>query len=119
MRSNPVPGGQHTAYVPTYRRVLRQPWIASPHIINYVSQVRRRLRKDGAPGRRTTGRASPAPAQCAGRAGLKPAPTFPLQPTSKPNVLIPSVEGCRPQAAGWFPAPCATYPRNPRPTQRL
>ncbi|MDR0937129.1 MAG: hypothetical protein LBM98_10650 [Oscillospiraceae bacterium] len=30
-----------------YRRVLRQPWIASPHIINYVSQVRRRLRKDG------------------------------------------------------------------------
>ncbi|MDR0936997.1 MAG: hypothetical protein LBM98_09980 [Oscillospiraceae bacterium] len=22
-------------------------------------------------------------------------------------VLIPSVEGCRPQAAGWFPAPCA------------
>ncbi|MDR0936979.1 MAG: hypothetical protein LBM98_09885 [Oscillospiraceae bacterium] len=33
----------------TYRRILRQPWIASPHIINYVSQVRRRLRNDGAP----------------------------------------------------------------------
>ncbi|MDR0935783.1 MAG: hypothetical protein LBM98_03775, partial [Oscillospiraceae bacterium] len=32
---------------------------------------------------------------------------------------IPSVEGCRPQAAGWFPAPCATYPRNPRPNPRL
>ncbi|MDR0935342.1 MAG: hypothetical protein LBM98_01525 [Oscillospiraceae bacterium] len=32
-----------------YRRRLRQPWIASPHIINYVSQVRWRLRKDGAP----------------------------------------------------------------------
>ncbi|MDR0936791.1 MAG: hypothetical protein LBM98_08935 [Oscillospiraceae bacterium] len=47
VRSNPVPGGQHTAYVPTYRRILRQPWIASPHIINYVSQVRRRLRNDG------------------------------------------------------------------------
>ncbi|MDR0935601.1 MAG: hypothetical protein LBM98_02840 [Oscillospiraceae bacterium] len=31
----------------TYRRILRQPWIASPHIINYVSQVRWRLRKDG------------------------------------------------------------------------
>ncbi|MDR0935579.1 MAG: hypothetical protein LBM98_02730 [Oscillospiraceae bacterium] len=31
----------------TYRRCLRQPWIASPHITNYVSQVRRRLRKDG------------------------------------------------------------------------
>ncbi|MDR0935220.1 MAG: hypothetical protein LBM98_00895 [Oscillospiraceae bacterium] len=30
-----------------YRRVLRQPWIASPHFINYVSQVRWRLRKDG------------------------------------------------------------------------
>ncbi|MDR0937093.1 MAG: hypothetical protein LBM98_10470 [Oscillospiraceae bacterium] len=29
------------------RWCLRQPWIASPHIINYVSQVRRRLRKDG------------------------------------------------------------------------
>ncbi|MDR0935481.1 MAG: hypothetical protein LBM98_02230 [Oscillospiraceae bacterium] len=27
-----MPGGQYTAYVPTYRRVLRQPWIASPHI---------------------------------------------------------------------------------------
>ncbi|MDR0937034.1 MAG: hypothetical protein LBM98_10175 [Oscillospiraceae bacterium] len=51
-----------------YRRCLRQPWIASPHIINYVSQVRWRLRKDGqgialpCAGRRTTGRASPAPA---------------------------------------------------------
>ncbi|MDR0937662.1 MAG: hypothetical protein LBM98_13385, partial [Oscillospiraceae bacterium] len=31
----------------TYRRILRQPWIASPHIINYVSRVRWRLRKDG------------------------------------------------------------------------
>ncbi|MDR0935886.1 MAG: hypothetical protein LBM98_04305 [Oscillospiraceae bacterium] len=31
----------------TYRRILRQPWIASPHIINYVSQVRWRLRNDG------------------------------------------------------------------------
>ncbi|MDR0935726.1 MAG: hypothetical protein LBM98_03480 [Oscillospiraceae bacterium] len=28
MRSNPVPGAKHT----TYRRCLRQPWIASPHI---------------------------------------------------------------------------------------
>ncbi|MDR0936817.1 MAG: hypothetical protein LBM98_09065 [Oscillospiraceae bacterium] len=56
----------------------------------YVSQVRWRLRKDGAPGRRTTDRATPCPvpAQCAGtvdgvtsahgagRAGLKPAPTL-------------------------------------------
>ncbi|MDR0937047.1 MAG: hypothetical protein LBM98_10240 [Oscillospiraceae bacterium] len=47
VRSNPVPGEQHTAYVPTYRKLLRQPWIASPHITNYVSQVRRRLRNDG------------------------------------------------------------------------
>ncbi|MDR0935195.1 MAG: hypothetical protein LBM98_00765 [Oscillospiraceae bacterium] len=31
----------------TYLRCLRQPWIASPHFINYVSQVRWRLRKDG------------------------------------------------------------------------
>ncbi|MDR0936957.1 MAG: hypothetical protein LBM98_09775 [Oscillospiraceae bacterium] len=30
-----------------YRRLLRQPWIASPHIIYYVSQVRWRLRNDG------------------------------------------------------------------------
>ncbi|MDR0935175.1 MAG: hypothetical protein LBM98_00665 [Oscillospiraceae bacterium] len=29
------------------RECLRQPWIASPHFINYVSQVRWRLRKDG------------------------------------------------------------------------
>ncbi|MDR0935943.1 MAG: hypothetical protein LBM98_04590 [Oscillospiraceae bacterium] len=35
---------------PTYRKCLRQPWIASPHFINYVSQVRWRLRNDGAPG---------------------------------------------------------------------
>ncbi|MDR0936357.1 MAG: hypothetical protein LBM98_06760, partial [Oscillospiraceae bacterium] len=47
----------------TYRRILRQPWIASPHIINYVSQVRWRLRKDGAPGRRTTCTHYPAPAK--------------------------------------------------------
>ncbi|MDR0937077.1 MAG: hypothetical protein LBM98_10390 [Oscillospiraceae bacterium] len=33
--------------MPTYRRVLRQPWIASPRFINYVSQVRWRLRNDG------------------------------------------------------------------------
>ncbi|MDR0937151.1 MAG: hypothetical protein LBM98_10760 [Oscillospiraceae bacterium] len=31
----------------TYRTILRQPWIASPHFINYVSQVRWRLRNDG------------------------------------------------------------------------
>ncbi|MDR0935262.1 MAG: hypothetical protein LBM98_01105 [Oscillospiraceae bacterium] len=37
------------------RRCLRQPWIASPHIIDYVSQVRRRLRKDG------QGKALPCP----------------------------------------------------------
>ncbi|MDR0935641.1 MAG: hypothetical protein LBM98_03040 [Oscillospiraceae bacterium] len=29
------------------RRCLRQPWIASPRFINYVSRVRWRLRKDG------------------------------------------------------------------------
>ncbi|MDR0936022.1 MAG: hypothetical protein LBM98_04995, partial [Oscillospiraceae bacterium] len=34
--------------------------------------------------------------------------TFPVQP----HVLIPSVEGCRPQAAGWFPPQGV-----PRPTQ--
>ncbi|MDR0937397.1 MAG: hypothetical protein LBM98_12040 [Oscillospiraceae bacterium] len=43
VRSNPVPEGN----IRTYRRCLRQPWIASPHIIDYVSQVRWRLRKDG------------------------------------------------------------------------
>ncbi|MDR0936651.1 MAG: hypothetical protein LBM98_08230 [Oscillospiraceae bacterium] len=79
----------------TYRRIVRQPWIASPHIINYVSQVRWRLRKDG------QGDALPCPGAMrrdgvrgyvpAGRglrnaivnattrwAGLKPAPTFTL-----------------------------------------
>ncbi|MDR0935552.1 MAG: hypothetical protein LBM98_02585 [Oscillospiraceae bacterium] len=52
----------------TYRRILRQPWIASPHIINYVSQVRWRLRNDGQGGalpragtaRRGLGFAAPA-----------------------------------------------------------
>ncbi|MDR0936621.1 MAG: hypothetical protein LBM98_08080, partial [Oscillospiraceae bacterium] len=39
----------------TYRRCLRQPWIASPHNIHYVSQVRWRLRKDG------LGEAQPCP----------------------------------------------------------
>jgi hypothetical protein len=66
VRSNPVPGGQHTSYVPTYRRILRQPWIASPHFINYVSQVRRRLRKDG--------QGSPAPAHGAGKPPRRRAP---------------------------------------------
>ncbi|MDR0935861.1 MAG: hypothetical protein LBM98_04180 [Oscillospiraceae bacterium] len=47
-------------YVPTYRRVLRQPWIALPHNIPYVSQVRWRLRNDG------LGLPSPYPAPCAG-----------------------------------------------------
>ncbi|MDR0937712.1 MAG: hypothetical protein LBM98_13650 [Oscillospiraceae bacterium] len=31
----------------TYLGCLRQPWIASPRFINYVSQMRWRLRKDG------------------------------------------------------------------------
>ncbi|MDR0935741.1 MAG: hypothetical protein LBM98_03555 [Oscillospiraceae bacterium] len=59
MRSNPVPGGQHTPYVPTYRRCLRQPWIASPHLMGTY-------RKCGGGFAMT------------GRAGLKPAPTSPL-----------------------------------------
>ncbi|MDR0936222.1 MAG: hypothetical protein LBM98_06040 [Oscillospiraceae bacterium] len=48
MRSNPVPGGQHTSY----RRIVRQPWIALPHIIGTY-------RKCGG-GFAKTGRASPA-----------------------------------------------------------
>ncbi|MDR0936340.1 MAG: hypothetical protein LBM98_06655 [Oscillospiraceae bacterium] len=32
VRSTPGPGGQPPAYVPTYRRIVRQPWIASPRI---------------------------------------------------------------------------------------
>ncbi|MDR0935849.1 MAG: hypothetical protein LBM98_04120, partial [Oscillospiraceae bacterium] len=78
-----------------YRTILRQPWIASPHFIGTY-------RKCGG-GFAKTGRAKPCPvpAHCAGtvdgvtsahgagRAGLKPAPTYP---------------------------PCA---RNPRPNPRL
>ncbi|MDR0936766.1 MAG: hypothetical protein LBM98_08805 [Oscillospiraceae bacterium] len=70
MRSNPVPGGQHTAY----RRILRQPWIASPHIINYVSQVRRRLRKDGAPEGAPRAGQSPAPRKPATNVQTKKSP---------------------------------------------
>ncbi|MDR0935062.1 MAG: hypothetical protein LBM98_00095 [Oscillospiraceae bacterium] len=39
------------------------------------------------------------------------------QPNVQSPVLIPSVEGCRPQAAGWFPpqgaTPCAPPPKPP------
>ncbi|MDR0937208.1 MAG: hypothetical protein LBM98_11050 [Oscillospiraceae bacterium] len=61
VRSNPVPGGQHTAYVPTYRRILRQPWIASPRFIGTYRKCgggfAMTVRRDGAP-----------------RAGRKPCP---------------------------------------------
>ncbi|MDR0936172.1 MAG: hypothetical protein LBM98_05760 [Oscillospiraceae bacterium] len=88
-----------------YRRCLRQPWIASPHIDlrNSTMGAFRRPRRTGFA---KTGRASPCPvpahcagtvdgvtsAHCAGRAGLKPAPTK------------------------WF---VQITPRNPRPNPRL
>ncbi|MDR0936061.1 MAG: hypothetical protein LBM98_05190 [Oscillospiraceae bacterium] len=85
-----------------YRTILRQPWIASPRFNSTY-------RKCGG-GFEMTGRAKPCPvpAQCAGtvdgatsahgawRAGLKPAPTFIVQPVPR-NLRptpIPSVEGC-------------------------
>ncbi|MDR0935901.1 MAG: hypothetical protein LBM98_04380 [Oscillospiraceae bacterium] len=81
---------------PTYRKVLRQPWIASPHFIGTY-------RKCGG-GFAKTGRAkpSPVPAHCAGtvdgvtsahgagRAGLKPAPTFTLCVPRNPRPALQS-----------------------------
>ncbi|MDR0937697.1 MAG: hypothetical protein LBM98_13570 [Oscillospiraceae bacterium] len=90
----------------TYRRILRQPWIASPHIINYVSQVRRRLRKDGAPWAHHW-------------QGI----ALPPQPSSKPS-KAPLVRGGKPPAGGGgCPAPCAgggfqTRPYEPQRTRR-
>ncbi|MDR0936084.1 MAG: hypothetical protein LBM98_05305 [Oscillospiraceae bacterium] len=60
VRSNPVPGGQHTSYVPTYRRVVRQPWIASPHINGTYRKCGGGFAKTG------WAKPSPVPAQCAG-----------------------------------------------------
>ncbi|MDR0936179.1 MAG: hypothetical protein LBM98_05795 [Oscillospiraceae bacterium] len=91
----------------TYRRILRQPWIASPHI-------KGTYRKCGG-GFAKTGRASPCPvpAQCAGTvdgvtsahgagwAGLKPAPTYPARRNPRPNPpMPPSLEGGAASAAG-------------------
>ncbi|MDR0935709.1 MAG: hypothetical protein LBM98_03390 [Oscillospiraceae bacterium] len=45
----------------TYRRTTTSTLDCFAAFPRYVSQVRWRLRNDGAPGRRTTGRASPAP----------------------------------------------------------
>ncbi|MDR0936059.1 MAG: hypothetical protein LBM98_05180 [Oscillospiraceae bacterium] len=67
----------------TYRRIVRQPWIASPHFIDYVSQVRWRLRNDG------LGRASPAVApRPAGEGGFETRPYGLVQPRPKPTSLI-------------------------------
>ncbi|MDR0936030.1 MAG: hypothetical protein LBM98_05035, partial [Oscillospiraceae bacterium] len=44
MRSNPVPGGQHTSYV-SQNTTSTLDCFAAYH--RYVLQVRRRLRKDG------------------------------------------------------------------------
>ncbi|MDR0936004.1 MAG: hypothetical protein LBM98_04900 [Oscillospiraceae bacterium] len=53
MRSNPVLEGQHTSYVPSYRTILRQPWIASPHNIGTYRKCgggfAKTVRRDGAP----------------------------------------------------------------------
>ncbi|MDR0937675.1 MAG: hypothetical protein LBM98_13455 [Oscillospiraceae bacterium] len=120
-----------TSYVPTYLRLLRQPWIASPHIINYVSQVRRRLRKDG------QGEALPCPGAmrrdggrgCAAHgAGIPPrryAPPLPRgeftgeasairnpSPSVHPLLPIPLLVGVPPQRGGGFPRRAR---RNPRP----
>ncbi|MDR0936703.1 MAG: hypothetical protein LBM98_08490 [Oscillospiraceae bacterium] len=95
-----------------YRRCLRQPWIASPRFINYVSQVRWRLRKDGqgealpcpgAPrrdggrGLRNPGEASLAPtrrmqALCPRRARRNPRPS-PLKPPSLESARAASAAG--------------------------
>ncbi|MDR0935772.1 MAG: hypothetical protein LBM98_03715 [Oscillospiraceae bacterium] len=201
VRSNPVPGGQHTDYV-SQGSTSTLDCFAAYHW--YVSQVRWRLRKDGAPegapraGQcpalsrriapgRWTGDASAhgagnhpgasrhpsqegnlrgtTPAACGrhpllrkgaflvGR-GLREARPAPSAAQPSPNPLPPSVkrvppqrrglyprrarrtkfpswEGCRPQAAEWFPRRSApeggfeTRPyvppagRNPRPNHRL
>ncbi|MDR0937287.1 MAG: hypothetical protein LBM98_11465 [Oscillospiraceae bacterium] len=117
----------------TYRRILRQPWIASPHIINYVSQVRWRLRKDGqgfalpCPGamRRDGGRGYAAhgagnhpaatrhPSQEGNLRGRERGKTTPVT-SSKPSSLAPLWRGAARRRRGGSPAG-----RNPRPSHRL
>ncbi|MDR0936037.1 MAG: hypothetical protein LBM98_05070 [Oscillospiraceae bacterium] len=89
------------------RRCLRQPWIASPHIINYVSQVRRRLRKDG------QGEALPCPGAMRrdGGRGLRPRtarvhpPPLRRHPPLKRGGFRGFGRGVRPRTArGYHPA---------------
>ncbi|MDR0936614.1 MAG: hypothetical protein LBM98_08045 [Oscillospiraceae bacterium] len=87
-----------TSYVPTYRGILRQPWIASPHITNYVSQVRWRLRNDG------QGFALPCPG------ALRRDGRHRTQPSSKPRPH--PLCGGVPPAGGGVVSPAG---RNPRP----
>ncbi|MDR0935090.1 MAG: hypothetical protein LBM98_00240 [Oscillospiraceae bacterium] len=104
----------------TYRRILRQPWIASPHFICTYREC--------GGGFAMTGRAKPCPvpALCAGtldvgyairarrasplhsfcvdcgankRAGLKPAPTFIVRPASRVPPPRPTFHVPRPAPA--------------------
>jgi hypothetical protein len=86
-----------TTYVPTYLGCLRQPWIASPHINGTY-------RECGGGFAMTVRRGAHH-----GRGFAPPRASATCVQTPVP---IPSVEGCRPQAAGWFPAPCAAYLRS-------
>ncbi|MDR0936424.1 MAG: hypothetical protein LBM98_07095 [Oscillospiraceae bacterium] len=131
VRSNPVPGGQHTSQriLGTYVNpgLLRR--ISSVRIASAVAASQRRCA-----GGRTTGRAKPrpVPAQCAGTVdGVTPR-------TARGGVLHTSVgarlasPGCQfPPVASFTPVirarqashlQTATYiwkPRNPRPNPRL
>ncbi|MDR0936590.1 MAG: hypothetical protein LBM98_07925 [Oscillospiraceae bacterium] len=113
----------------TYRRIVRQPWIASPHIICTYRKCGGGFAKTGwacpalsrrnAPGRwtwvapRTARETTPplrgTPPKRGIYGGVLPAirQSRNLRPTP-----FPSWEGCRPQAAGWCPPQGAT----PQPT---
>ncbi|MDR0935363.1 MAG: hypothetical protein LBM98_01630 [Oscillospiraceae bacterium] len=95
VRSNPVPGGQHTVYV-------SQDYYVNPGLLRRISLTTYRkcgggFAKTGlaspspAPGRRTTGGASPAPAS-------HPAP---LRPASRPCVPPAPQLPQHPEIATW------------------
>ncbi|MDR0935308.1 MAG: hypothetical protein LBM98_01350 [Oscillospiraceae bacterium] len=109
VRSNPVPGGQHTECIV---EVLRQPWIASPHIIGTY-------RKCGG-GFAKTGRAKPCPVP-AHRAGTVDGGRDRARrgETTPPPTAAPLPRGEFTGEGGFETRPyvyCTT--RNPRPNPR-